>query len=673
MAIMKVVAIVQARMGSARLPGKVARQLGTTTVLGMCLKRLKLSKFINNIVVATTLDPLDQKVIEIAASEGVDYFVGDSQDVLNRFYDCAIEFNGDLILRITADCPLIDATLIDEALIFFKENNLDYFCNQNPPQYPDGLDFDIFTFDLLKKTFLEADTKYDREHVTPFMKRVPTLRTSSIKIESNYSNFRWTVDEPEDLMVLNRVLEKMNFAINFGWREILKLNLTESAIFQLNSHIVNDEGSTMNTGEKLWKRALRVIPGGNDFFTKRPSLFLTQGWPTYYEKAKGCHIWDLDGNKYLDMSIMGIGTNSLGYGNESIDEAVIKVVKNSNMSTFNAPEQVYLAEKLIEMHPWFDMAKFARTGGEINAVAIRVARSYSGKDKVVVCGYHGWHDWYLSTNLGNKENLNEHLLPGLKVSGVPLNLNGLTLPIRYNNFEDLKILEQDSDIGVLIMEVMRSEAPAPGYLEQIREICDKRKIVLIFDECTSGFRETFGGLHIKFGIKPDLATFGKALGNGYPITALLGKKSIMEHSNESFISSTFWSDRIGFVAGLKTLEVMETTKSWEQISDIGSQMQTVWKEVFSKFPINFKVTGIPALSAFVIQGEFGLAIKTHITREFLDLNILASNIFYPCTAHSLKNILDYKINLETILSKIDFENLQALKSSQSAPGFARLN
>lgn len=670
---MNIVAIVQARMGSSRFPGKVAKPLGTTTVLGMCLKRLKLSKVIDNIVVATTLDPVDQKVIEMAASEAVGHFVGDSQDVLSRFYDCAIKFNGNLILRITADCPFIDPNLIDEALIFFQESNLDYFCNQSPLQYPDGLDFDIFTFDLLEKTFLEAKTKYDREHVTPFMKRVPNLRTSSIQIESDYSKLRWTVDEPEDLIVLNRVLEKMNFATDFGWQEILRLNLTESGIFRLNSHIVNDEGSIISTGEKLWKRALRVIPGGNDFFTKRPSLFLPQGWPTYYKKANGCHIWDLDGNKYLDMSIMGIGTNSLGYANELIDGAVIEAARDSNMSTFNAPEEVYLAEKLLEMHPWFDMAKFARTGGEINAIAIRVARSYAGKDKVVVCGYHGWHDWYLSTNLSSRENLNEHLLPGLKVSGVPNNLRGLTIPIRYNNFEDLKILEQDKNIGVLIMEVMRSEAPVPGYLEQIREICDKRKIVLIFDECTSGFRETFGGLHIKFGIKPDLATFGKALGNGYPITALLGKRSVMEHSNESFISSTFWSDRIGFVAGLKTLEVMEATKSWELITRIGLQMQTVWKEVFSKFPIDFKVTGIPALSTFVIQGEFGLAIKTHITREFLKVNTLASNIFYPSTVHSLHNISDYRNILESILNKIDFENLDALKTSESAPGFARLN
>jgi glutamate-1-semialdehyde 2,1-aminomutase len=670
---MNIVAVVQARMSSSRFPNKVAMQLGTTTVLGMCLERLKFSKVIKQIVVATTHESIDQQVIDIAASKEVEFFRGDTDDVLSRFYQCAVEFKADLVIRITADCPFIDPTLIDEALDFFQDKNLIYFCNQNPPQYPDGLDFDIFTFDLLKKTYLQANTKHDREHVTPFMKQVPDVLNHSIQIEADYSKFRWTVDEPEDLVVLNKVLEKINFVSDFGWREILKLNLSESDIFQLNSHILNNEGSKMNTGEKLWKRALRVIPGGNDFFTKRPSLFLNEGWPTYYQKARGCHIWDLDGNKYLDMSIMGIGTNSLGYGNELIDAAVIETVQNSNMSTFNAPEQVYLAEKLIQMHPWFDMAKFARTGGEINAIAIRVARSYSGKDKVVVCGYHGWHDWYLSTNLMNKENLNEHLLPGLKVSGVPRNLGGLTLPIKYNDFDDLRVLEQDKDIGVLIMEVMRSEPPKPGYLEKIREICDRKKIVLVFDECTSGFRETFGGLHIKFGVNPDLATFGKALGNGYPITALLGKKSVMQHANESFISSTFWSDRIGFVAGLKTLEVMEVTRSWEVITDIGLKMQTVWKEVFSKFPINFRVTGIPALSAFSIEGDLGLAIKTHITREYLKSNTLASNIFYPSTVHSLKDISNYRICLEKILSELDFDNLGALKKSQSAPGFGRLN
>lgn len=670
---MKTAAIVQARMGSTRFPGKVAKQLGDTTVLGFCLQRLKLSKCLDQIIVATTDALEDRKVIEIANSEGVSSFSGENKNVLKRYYQCAVDFKVDTIVRITSDCPFIDPILIDRAINFFTEKDLEYFDLQTPPQYPDGLDFEIFTFEALTNAHNNAVLKYDLEHVTPFIKRDKSLRSAQLSDNINYSSLRWTIDEPSDLKVLNQVLHKLDSIDMFSWQDILNVQLKFPEIFMLNSHIKNNEGSQMNTGEKLWNRAKEIIPGGNDFFSKRPELFLPKGWPTYYERAKGVTIWDLDGNQYMDMSIMGIGTNSLGYTNDLIDNAVIEAVAKSNMSTFNPPEQVYLAEKLIELHPWFDMAKFARTGGEINAVAIRVARAFSGKDKVVICGYHGWHDWYLSTNIRDKNSLNEHLLAGLKIAGVPSQLNGLTQAIKYNNFDDLKILEEDESIGVLIMEVMRSEAPKPGYLETIREICDRKQIVLIFDECTTGFRETFGGLHKKFAIYPDLATFGKALGNGYPITALLGKEKVMKFANESFISSTFWSDRIGFVAGLKTLEVMESKKSWETITRSGEIMQETWREVFSQYNLDFKVSGIPALSTFLIKGGFGNSIKTFITQEFLKLGILASNLFYPCTVHSNANLMDYKAHLRKILAKIDFENLQELGIKEADVGFERLN
>jgi len=150
----------------------------------------------------------------------------------------------------------------------------------------------------------------------------------------------------------------------------------------------------MGKGQKLWKKAKKIIPGGNMLLSKRSELFLPDMWPSYFSKAKGCYVWDLDGNKFIDMSIMGIGTNTLGYGNDKVDSAVKNAVNQGNMSTFNCPEEVQLAEKLLDMHPWADMARFARSGGEANAIAIRIARAASGKDNVAICGYHGWHDWY---------------------------------------------------------------------------------------------------------------------------------------------------------------------------------------------------------------------------------------------------------------------------------------
>ena len=325
----------------------------------------------------------------------------------------------------------------------------------------------------------------------------------------------------------------------------------------------------MGKGQQLYEKAKKIIPGGTMLLSKRPEMFLPNNWPSYYSKSKGCKVWDLDGNELLDMSIMGIGTNTLGYGHDEVDAAVIQTVTNGNMSTLNCPEEVWLAEELIRMNPWADMVRFARSGGEANAIAIRIARAASGKDKVAICGYHGWHDWYLSTNHNLGDGLSGHLLPGLDPSGVPQNLKDTVFPFHYNNIEELEKLVNTQDIGVIKMEVVRNFGPEDNFLHKVRELATKKNIVLVFDECTSGFRETYGGIFKKYGVEPDMAMFGKTIGNGYALTAVIGKRDVMEAAQKTFISSTFWTERIGPTAALKTLEVMRRIKSWEIITEIG--------------------------------------------------------------------------------------------------------
>src|SRR3972149_3637810 len=329
--------------------------------------------------------------------------------------------------------------------------------------------------------------------------------------------------------------------------------------------------------------------------SKRAEMFLPDQWPAYFSKAKGCKVWDLDGREYIDMSIMGIGTNILGYGHPEVDDAVRKTIDSGNMSTFNCPEEVYLAERLIELHPWADMARFARSGGEANAVAIRIARAASGKDKVAICGYHGWHDWYLSANLGDNKNLAGHLLPGLDPAGVPKVLKNTVFPFNYNNFEELESLVSKHDIGVIKMEVSRNKGPENNFLHKVRKLASDKNIILIFDECTSGFRQTFGGLHKLYGVEPDMAMFGKALGNGYAITATIGKRAVMEAAQSTFISSTFWTERIGPTAALKTLEVMEREKSWERITQTGQAIGKLWQTLADKHGLPIQVSGLPAM------------------------------------------------------------------------------
>ena len=305
------------------------------------------------------------------------------------------------------------------------------------------------------------------------------------------------------------------------------------------------------SGQNLYKRAKTLIPGGTMLLSKRPEMFLPENWPSYFSKSKGCKVWDLDGTELLDMSIMGIGTNSLGYGNDEVDSAVIEVVKKGNLSTLNCPEEVYLAEVLIEMNPWADMVRFARSGGEANSIAIRIARAATGKDNVAICGYHGWHDWYLSANHNGGDNLSEHLISGLNPKGVPLNLKNSVFPFNYNNYDELLRIVEKYDIGVIKMEVIRNFEPKNNFLQKVRDLATKKNIVLIFDECSSGFRETFGGIFQKFNVEPDMVMFGKTIGNGYALTAVLGRRPVMEAAQKTFISSTFWTERIGPTAALR--------------------------------------------------------------------------------------------------------------------------
>ena len=662
-------------MKSTRLPGKVVQKLGEKhTVLGLGISRALRSKLASSVVVLTTTESVDDQIVFEAQKYGVKCYRGSEKDVLSRYFDAAEAFDADLIIRITSDCPFIDPALIDDAISRLQNEDSEYYCNQEPFLLPDGMDVDVFTRKILTRAHLEAISKYDREHVTPYIKGI-AKKAAPAKFDQDLSNIRLTVDEPEDLLVAREIYSLAKNPEAITYKEILNLLDNYPTLTNMNSHIKSNEGASMNTGSKIYKRAKRVIPGGNMLLSKRPEMFLQEGWPSYYSRAKGCEIWDLDDNSYLDMSIMGIGTNTLGYAYSPVDEAVKKCVDSSNMSTLNCPEEVYLAEKLIDMHPWADSAKFARTGGEINAIAIRIARAASGRNEVAICGYHGWHDWYLSANLSGHANLNEHLLPGLNPIGVPVELAGLTHALKYNSFEDLQILDQNKNIGVLMMEVMRSVEPAPGYLEAIREKCTKNNIVLIFDECTSGFRETYGGLHLKFGIMPDMATFGKALGNGFAITALIGRESIMSSANDTFISSTFWSERVGYVAALATLDEMSKLESWKKISITGTKMREIWKNTFDSAGLEIEISGIPALSALSILSDNGNTIKTLITQEMLKRSILASNIFYPSTAHNEEHLVKYQNNLTEVLEKItkyaDAGDL--LDSRPAQTGFKRLN
>jgi len=677
---MKVLALVQARMGSTRLPGKVLKTIVNKPMIELLLTRLSQSSELNEIVVATSDDRQNDQLQLVVESLGFSCTRGSEKDVLSRFYESAKFSGADIIVRITGDCPLVDSILVDECIKGYKNSNVDYFSNIDPASYPDGLDIEVMSFESIKRANNETDSDFDREHVTPYIRNSDSFSKASMRYIEDLSNQRWSVDEPEDLVVVTNIFEHFSPDILFDWKQVLELRKLQPELFTENQQIKNNEGATMGIGQKLYKRAKRIIPGGNMLLSKRPEMFLPEKWPSYFSKSKGCRVWDLDGNEFIDMSIMGIGTNTLGYGHPEVDEAVLKTVKDGNMSTFNCPEEVYLAEKLIELHPWADMVRFARAGGEINSIAVRIARASTGKDKIAICGYHGWHDWYLSTNLNSDKNLDGHLLPGLKPNGVPRGLTGTTLPFNYNDIEQLEqlIKENNGEIAAIKMEVSRNEGPKDNYLQKVRDLATENNIILIFDECTSGFRETFGGLHKKYGVEPDLAIFAKALGNGYAISACIGRQKFMQAAQQTFISSTFWTERIGPTAALKTLEIMEKERSWDTITKIGNSISNQWQDMADKYELNISTWGLPALSGYTFNSPNALAYKTLITQEMLERGYLAANSVYACTEHKREIVDGYFTELDPIFATIkeceeglDVNTL--LKSPLCHNGFKRLN
>ena len=675
---MKIVAIVQARMGSTRLPNKVMKPINGVPMVELLLTRLAKCQRLDQIVLATSVDPRNQVLIDHVAALGFAWEQGSEQDVLDRFVQAADRHGADVVVRITGDCPLVDPQLVDDCILHFLQAEVDYLSNTSPPTYPDGLDVEVVRLGALRRALQESTQPFDHEHVTPYVRESGLFTTATYAHPQDLSNLRWTVDDPEDFEVISQVFEHFAPEIHFRWQDVLALAQARPELFAANQHLERNQGATMGTGQKLWQRAKRVIPGGNMLLSKRAEMFLPDQWPAYFSKAKGCKVWDLDGNEYIDMSIMGIGTNTLGYGHPEVDEAVHQTVAMGNMSTFNCPEEVYLAEKLVELHPWADMVRFARSGGEANAIAIRIARAASGKDRVAICGYHGWHDWYLAANLADDQGLDGHLLPGLEPHGVPRHLKGTVFPFNYNRFDELEALVNNQDIGVIKMEVVRNLGPEDHFLQRVRQLATDRGIVLIFDECTSGFRETFGGLHKKYGVEPDMAMFGKALGNGYAITATIGRREIMEAAQSTFISSTFWTERIGPTAALKTLEVMERERSWDMITQTGLTIRQRWQQLADKHGLNLSHWGLPALTGFTIQSDRALAYKTLITQEMLKKGYLASTSIYVCTEHKPEVVDGYFAALDPVFGLIKQceqgrDVMGLLKGPLCHAGFKRLN
>ena len=390
-----------------------------------------------------------------------------------------------------------------------------------------------------------------------------------------------------------------------------------------------------NSGAELYKEAKNLIPGGTQLLSKRPEQFLPEQWPAYYDRAEGAYVWDLDGRRFIDMTFCGVGSCLLGAADPDVNAAVKDVVDKGSMSSLNGPEEVELAKLLCELHPWADMARYARTGGESVTVAVRIARAHTGRQKIALCGYHGWSDWYLAANLSEDDALDGHLFPGLDPTGVPRALVGTAYPFRFNNIEDLQklVAEHGDELAGVVIEPMRWDEPEDGFLQKVKDLINRVGGVMIIDEITWGWRRNIGGLHLHFGVEPDIATFAKCISNGFPMAAIIGREEVMQAAQVSFISSTYWTERIGPTAALATIKKFIKVNLPEHVDRVGTRFQEGWKAAAAKHNIRATVEGWPQLMHIGFDyGEQSQALKTLYTQEMLDRGFLAAAPMYPTLA-----------------------------------------
>ena len=401
--------------------------------------------------------------------------------------------------------------------------------------------------------------------------------------------------------------------------------------------------------------------------------------PVVLSKGEGVYVWDLEGNKYIDMSIGGIGANVLGYADEDVDSAVKEAISKGTSSSLNCYEDILLAELLSEIHPWSQMSKFTRSGGEAMAVAVRIARAYTGKEIIAFCGYHGWNDWYLAANIESKDNLSQHLLSGLDAKGIPKGLRGTAIPFRYNQLEEIQNIVDKfpNKIAAIVMEPIRSAEPVPGFIESVRKLATDSSAMLIFDEISSGFRLNSAGAHIKFGVDPDMAVFSKALGNGYPIAAIIGTSEVMESSQSTFISSTNWTERIGPTAALATITKHKDNDVSNHLVNVGKKIQNGWKDISENNDLDIRVSGIPPLSHFIFNTDNPMAYKTLFVELMLKEGFLASTSFYSMYAHTNQHVDMYLDAVQKVFKLIkqyeqSEEIMERISGRPASQGFSRL-
>jgi glutamate-1-semialdehyde aminotransferase/spore coat polysaccharide biosynthesis protein SpsF (cytidylyltransferase family)/predicted dehydrogenase len=637
-----VVAIIQARMGSSRLPGKSLAEIEKRPMLWHVIQRVKRATLVDRVVVATSTAPADDAIETMCLENGVACHRGSETDVLDRFYHAARAEKAAQVVRITADCPLIDPEVVDRVVRRFQRGDLDYASNAMVRSYPDGLDTEIFSFSALERAWHEASKTSEREHVTPYL-RSDKFRTANVENDSTslYQHYRWTVDEAQDLEFIRAVYQAFREKESFGMKDVLELIEKNPGLEKMNSEIVSNHGYYRSLYEeagaaaaprrpieksKAWlERAGKVIPGSSQTFSKGANQHVRGVAPVFLAKGKGCRVWDVDGNEYIDY-IQGLLPNILGYAHAEVNAAVSEQLTQGHSFSLPHPLEVELAERLTQLIPCAEKVRFGKNGSDATSGAVRGARALTGRERIACCGYHGWQDWYIGSTTRN--------------AGVPLAVRALTHPFVYNDLGSLRKLlyEHKDEFAAVIMEPVNFWPPAAGFLEGVRDLAHEHGALLIFDEICSGFHFGLGGAQKRFGVTPDLACFGKAMGNGFPISCVVGRADVMKVFEDIFFSFTFGGEVASMAAAMKVLDVLESTDALARMDANGRVLQEGLNALAKEAGLQNRIQciGYPFWSLIKFldaDGKDSLLVRSLFTQECVKRGVLLLATHNMTAAH----------------------------------------
>ncbi len=575
---MKIVVIIQARLGSTRFPGKVLADLLGKPMLTHVVERVRRARTVTSVVVATTESTRDDPIVSHCAMLGVACTRGSEADVLDRFQQAAKLHRADVVVRVTADCPLIDPAVIDRVVAAFLTAEVDYAANILQPSYPDGLDVEVFRASALQRAWECARKPSEREHVTPYLRTAPEFSRLNVVsgLDPAVGRERWTVDEIPDLEFIRGIYKVFVGRPDFGLDDVIALLASRPDLQKLQHQAIMNEGYYKSLYDQAsagpaplrpvlqsqaWlARARKVIPGASQTFSKSTSQYVQGVSPVFLQRGKGCRVWDVDGNEYIDY-VQGLLPNILGYAHDEVNAAAAAQYAQGHSFSLPHPIEVELAERLTRLIPCAEMVRFGKNGSDAMAGAVRAARAFTNRERVACCGYHGWQDWYIGSTARNR--------------GVPRAVCSLIKAFPYNDLAALnKVLsEHPGEFAAVTMEPVNFVTPGPGYLAGVKELAHRHGALLIFDEICSGFHFGLGGAQKRFGVTPDLAAFGKAMGNGYPIAAVVGRADIMQVFDEIFFSFTLGGEAGSMAATLKVLDLLEGTNVLAGIEQQGRRLQ----------------------------------------------------------------------------------------------------